>query len=195
MADTITKVNTAFKIKTGTVADDAGLVPEKGALIFDESLNSLVVGDGFNWIALGGTAPDKDAIALNLATPRVQALVAATPVAPLTFFDTVIYQLGTDIVPTIGDTVTFGAAYTVDTSSDWTFTSDTPQVVLTIETLIDGAPVSERIIPLLAAGVPYQASYLGSIPVGIGEVLTVRLTASKNCNITISTSHLGAHEV
>ena len=187
--------NSSFKLKAGVVETDAGLVPEKGAMVFDESLNALVVGDGFNWIALGGTAPVKDAVALNLATPVIQALVAATPVAPLTFFDTVVYQIGTDMVPTIGDTVTYGASYTVDNSSDWTFVSDTPQVQLTLETLIDGVPIASRIINLLAAGLAVQTSYLSSIAVTAGEVLTLRLTASKSCNITISTSHLGSHEV
>ena len=87
--------NSSFKVKVEVVDTDAGLIPEAGALIFDKSLNALVVGDGFNFLPLGGGAAEKDTVAMRVATPIVQAVVAGVPIAPLTFFDTVVYQIGT----------------------------------------------------------------------------------------------------
>jgi len=187
--------NSSFKIKVGSVENDAGLIPEAGALLFDKSQNALVVGDGFNFLPLGGGAAVKDAVALSVATPIIQALVAATPVAPLTFFDTVVYQIGTDIVPTIGDTLTFGATYLIDLSSDWTFISSVPQNQITVEVLIDGTPVATRVINILAAGVGVQVAYLNSLSITAAEVITLRITATKTCNLTINKAHVGIHEV
>ena len=175
---------------------DAGLIPEAGALIFDKSLNALVVGDGFNFLPLGGGAVVKDAMALSVATPIVQAVVAATPIAPLTFFDTVVYQIGTGITPTIGDTITLSETYTVDISSDWSFISSVPQQQITVETLIDGvAQPNPRVVNLLVAGLVYQNAYINSLPMTTGEVITLRLTAIKTGNVTIQAANVGMHEV
>lgn len=42
--------NSAFKVKAETVATSVGVVPEKGALLFDLNLNTHVLGNGSEWV-------------------------------------------------------------------------------------------------------------------------------------------------
>lgn len=44
--------NSAFKVKAGTVKTSVGIVPEKGALLFDENLNCNVIGNGSEWVPI-----------------------------------------------------------------------------------------------------------------------------------------------
>lgn len=189
----VTRKRTSFKIQAGAVDNDAGLFPEEGAIIFDRSLNDLVAGDGFNWIGLGPQSP-VDALAVKLVTPIVQP-VSTSPVLPVTFFDTVVYQVGAGIVPTIGDTITMADTYHIDTASDFTLTTDKPNTELLVEWMVNGVLEHTRIISMQSALQIYQAAWVNQIQAATGEVFTLRFTANKVANITIIAVNIGVHEV
>jgi len=48
MATTLT--NSSFKVKAGNVVTSVGIEPEAGALLFDETLNTHVLGNGTEWV-------------------------------------------------------------------------------------------------------------------------------------------------
>lgn len=60
--------NSAFKVKASTVATSVGIVPEKGALLFDENLNTHVLGNGTAWVPVL-VEPYADTFWLDLLGP------------------------------------------------------------------------------------------------------------------------------
>jgi hypothetical protein len=46
----MTQLNSAFKVEAEQVATTTGIVPEKGAVLFDLSIPGYVMGDGTNWL-------------------------------------------------------------------------------------------------------------------------------------------------
>jgi hypothetical protein len=185
--------NSSFKVKAESVNDDSGIVPEKGALLFDNSRSTLVMGDGFNWLPLGPGAATKDSVALDLATPGSQVLVVATPVAPITIYDTIVYTIGTTVTPTLGSTVTLTADGIVDVSSDFALSSNSPNTTLTIELLINGSPVASRIVNLPSALSTYQNAWVNNFSISNGDVLTYRFTSDKSATISLVGVKVGVH--
>jgi hypothetical protein len=187
------RTNSSFKIKAGSVLTDAGLVPEAGALVFDLSQNALVVGDGFNFLPLGGGAVVKDSTAVKLVTPGEQILVAATPVAPIEIYDTIVYTIGTTVTPTLGSTITMTDTGTIVVSSDFALQSNTVNTELTIELLVDGTPVASRVVNMAATTKIYQNAWVNNLAITSGEVLTYRFTSDKSATITINGVNIGVH--
>ena len=188
-----TTTNSSFKVKAGSVDDDSGLVPEAGALIFDKSANTVVMGDGFNFLPLGPAATSKDATATKLVTPGSQVLVAATPVAPIDVYDTIVYTIGTTVTPTLGTTYTLTATGVIDVSNDFSLQATLPNTTLTIEVLIDGAPVASRVVNMASASNIYQNAWVNNLAVTNGEVITYRFTSDKSVTITLHGVNIGIH--
>jgi len=191
----ITKTNSSFKIKCSVHASHLGVVPEKGAMMFIESENTIVIGDGFNWLPIGPQAATKDAIAIRAAAPIVNAVVAATPLAPIDFFDTVVYQVGTDITATPDNTINFAAAYNIDFASQFQISADVANVSLTWEILLGGVSSFSRSVELKSAGTYYQQSVVGGLVIAAPVALTARFTSDKTCNLTIINGNYGCHEI
>lgn len=188
-----TKSNSSYKVKAASVENDNGLVPEAGALIFDKSRNALVVGDGFNFLPLGAGAASKDATAIRLDTPGTQALTVATPVDPITIYDTIVYTIGTTVTPTLGTTVTMTADGVIDVSNDFALSSSVNNTELLIEVLINGSPVASRVVNMASTTNIYQNAWVNNLAVSNGDVLTYRFTADKNCTMDISSVAVGVH--
>lgn len=184
-------INSAFKIKAGVVATDDGLVPERGAIVFDKSRNSLVSGDGFNWIPIGA-AGQTDAVALELETPTPLA-ITGTPTPPDLFYDTIIYQIGTTIVPTLGTTVTFGADGIVDVSNDWKISAGGIGTTVTIHTFVNGIETHSRTINFPFTGGTVQAAWINSEQVTNGDVVTIGLSTNNPQSITLEMIDVGLH--
>jgi hypothetical protein len=191
MAETFS--NSAFKIKAGSVDNDDGLTPEAGALIFDKSRNTIVMGDGFNFLPLGPGAVTKDAAAVRLVTPGEQVLVVATPVAPITIYDTIVYTIGTTVTPTLGTTITFTADGVVDVSNDFALQSNTNNTTVTIELLINGSPVASRVVNMAATSKIYQNAWVNNLAVSNGDVLTYRFTSDKSATVALQGVNIGSH--
>lgn len=186
-------INTSFKTKCGTVESVENLIPEKGAIVFDDETGTVKVGDGFNWRPLPIEA--FSAIALSLQTPTSTPLTLATPLAPYTFFDTVDYQLGTDIVPTIGDTITIGANMDADSSIQFQALSDVPQNSILLELLVGAVVASSRELDINKANqwITFDWTARGSL--ASADVLTIRITAEKSCNFGLRNLTYGLQQV
>jgi hypothetical protein len=185
--------NSSFKIKAGSVVNDSDLIPEKGAIVFDESQDTLIMGDGFNWLPLGPAATSKDAAATRLATPGTQAVVAATPVAPITTYDTIVYTIGSTVTPTLGTTYTLGATGIIDVSNDFALSSSVNNTTLTIEVLVNGTPVASRIVNMGLAGNIFQNAWVNNLSVTAADVITYRFTSDKSATITLHGVNVGIH--
>ncbi len=185
--------NSSYKIKAGSVPNDDGLIPEAGALIFDLSIPALVVGDGFNFLTLGGGATQNDATATQLVTPGADLLAAGVPDTPITIYDTVVYTLGTTVTPTLGTTYTLTADGVIDISNDFALNSTAPNTELLIEVLINGLPVASRIVNMISASKIYQNAWVNNLAVLNGDVITYRFTADKGCTIAKNVVNIGIH--
>jgi hypothetical protein len=185
--------NSSFKIKAGSVVNDSDLIPEKGAIVFDESQDTLIMGDGFNWLPLGPAATSKDAAATRLATPGTQAVVAATPVAPITTYDTIVYTIGSTVTPTLGTTYTLGATGIIDVSNDFALSSSVNNTTLTIEVLVNGTPVASRIVNMGLAGNIFQNAWVNNLSITAADVITYRFTSDKSATITLHGVNVGIH--
>ena len=185
--------NTSFKIKAGVVETDAGLIPEAGAIMFDKSRNDLVYADGFNWRSVGSQS-QPDAVATQLVTPVTTPMTAATPIAPFTAYDAVVYQIGTDIVPSAGNAYTLTPAGIIDISNDWAIQCDTQNVLVTVTILADGVPtLGVRLINCSAASLIYQSAWINKLQFAAGDVITYQFETSKNCDLTLHLINLGLH--
>ncbi len=187
-------LNSAFKIKAGSVATTEGLVPEKGAIIFDESTGSAKVGDGANWQPI----PENENLSnagISLQAQADQALVLDTPFTPLVFFDTIDYQKGTNIVPTIGDTITFNADMIVDFSNQFQAAVSEKDVTVLIETLINGSPVGARELFFKRDDTFITFSWAIRSVVANLDVMTLRATADKSCTFSLDNLLSGIQQV
>jgi hypothetical protein len=188
-----TTTNTSYKLKAGLVEDDSGLTPEAGAIIFDKSQNTLIFGDGFNFLPLGPGATSKDAAATKLNTPGSQVLVAATPVAPITVYDTIVYTIGTTVTPTLGTTYTLTADGVIDVSNDFALQSSAVNTTVTIEVLVNGTPQASRVVNMAALSNIYQNAWVNNLSITNGDVITYRFTSDKNATITLHGVNIGIH--
>ncbi len=186
----ITKTNSSFKTKMGTEPDTLGLVPERGALVFSIADGGPVVADGFNWLTF---APAFDGIALT-GTLFPNAMVAATPVEPASYFDALVYNLGTALTPSIpGQTVTINTDghYRIN----WAFTaqSNVTATQLSFDVAINGTPTgSPVVLQLPVAGTPLRFSGSLVIPGLVAtDVLTLWIETDKTCQLNRGNQAVG----
>lgn len=185
--------NASFKVKVGTEPDDEGLIPEKGAMIFNDTLGELQYGDGFNWIALG-VAPQADSVATELLTPVSDTYTAATPVTPITVYDNIKYTVGTTITATLGTTYTATATSGVlQISNDFKVNPSVNNTTLTIRLKKNGVTFASRIINMGLAANPVQAAWVNSEAVVSGDVITYEFETDKTCGIILEECRIGMH--
>jgi hypothetical protein len=186
--------NSSFKIKAGKVATTIGIVPEAGAFLFDKSIPGMVAGDGFNWLPVV-PAVVKSSIATTLVTPTIVAYTIGVPYYPAVWYDTVVYQFGTDIIVSGGDTLTLGKDMTLDFSSQFIVNSNQNNTTFKLETLINGTPINVQEVLLASNTLGYSILNIGAVLLSSGDVAEIRATADRNCDIELRSSDTGAREV
>jgi len=188
MAQTL--INSAFKVKAGSVANTTGIPPEKGALLFDESVNGPVVGDGFNWLSFTPTA---EAIAVT-GTEVADAMTAGVAILPATYFDVILYNYGTALTPVI-----VGQTITINTDGSYRFNyafqvkSSTPNTIFQFDVAKNGTPLGAPLSFSLPKKDTYE-SFSGNfvIPGLVNtDVLTLWISSNKTATVTRDAVQVG----
>ena len=188
MAETF--INSAFKVKTGKVPVIDGLVPEKGAMMFDESTSTMYFGDGFNWLAIDVTTEGMAVTGVSF----VDAMTSGVPVEPADFFDTIQYNRGTALTVSIP-----GQSATVNTNGsyrifyNYTAQSSTPNTTLLFDVAIDGTPTGSP-VTLVMPKKDTPVSQIGTLTIpGLvaTNVLTLCIEVDKNCTLTRENQEVG----
>jgi hypothetical protein len=185
--------NASFKVKAGVVDSVDGLVPEKGAIVFDDETGTIKVGDGFNWRPL--PLEDFSALALSLAVQIDTPLLAATPIAPFTYFDTVDYQQGTDIVPTIGDTITINANMVADMSSNFQASVSTPNTSVLIESLVNAVVVGSRELNFTRQNQFLTFDWTNRASLVAADVMTLRVSSDNATTLSLRNLAFGLIQI
>ena len=176
--------NSAFKVKMGSVPNTLGIPPEKGAVLFDESLNSFVIGDGINWLAFTTTL-DGIALAAN-GDIYSDVMTAGVPIAPADFFSVILYNIGSSLTPSIpAQTVTVNTTGSYRLNYLFNAQSNTPNTTFLFDVVVNGTPL----------GFPVE-NFLGKkdTPVSFGgqfvipgltatDVLTLWIQSDKNATV------------
>jgi len=164
-----TKTNSAFKVKAGSVSTTLGIIPEMGAMLFDESQHAPVIGDGFNWLTF---TPSIDAIAL-VANGDIysDAMIASVPIEPADFFSIIRYNLGTAFTVSLpGQSVTINTTGSYRINYLFNAQSDAPNTTFLFDIAVNGTPL----------GVPVQ-NFLGKKDVSVtfsGQFVVPGITAT-----------------
>ena len=182
--------NSAFKVKTGAVPNTIGLPPEKGAILFDESVGGPVVGDGFNWLTF---TPAAEAVAVTGAE-EVDAMTAGVAIEPATFFDTILYNYGTALTPVI-----IGQTLTINTDGSYRFNyafkveSSTPNTIFQFDVAKNGtefgAPLSFS-LPKKDTSLAFSGQFVLPGLVNTDE-LTLWISSNKTATITRTEVQVG----
>lgn len=190
MAQKVT--NSAFKVKMGAVENTLGLPPEKGAVVFDESQNSFVIGDGINWLAFTTTL-DGVALAAN-GDVFSNTLTAGVAVEPADFFSVVLYNTGTALTPAIpGQTITVNTTGSYRVNYFFNAQSTTPNTTLSFDIAVNGTPLGAPILNFLGKK-DTSFSFSGQFVVpGITatDVLTLWIQADKSATIQRFSQEIG----
>ena len=187
-------INQNFKIKCGTVETVEGLVPEAGAIIYDRSLQLVLVGDGFKWVSISANTGNNASLSLQQVTPVDIVLVANTPKTPIAFADTVVDQVLALITATLPDTVTITDDMDVDIQANFELLTDTPNVTLITRTLINGAKAKE-VTRSLTKGVTQSFSSTARYTVTNPSIFTIEMEANRNCTVRLQANALGFAQV
>lgn len=195
-----THSNSSYKVKFGTVKTLVGLVPEVGAAIVLETpgppFNHPYWSDGITWQPFGGgviiQAPDS--LALRLLAPVSLAMTTGTP-QQLPFFDTVVYNNGTSFTPNVPNDVAVNNTDSYQTSIGVNVRSSRPFTNVTIQVMVNGTQRYINTMLLDRAGVNYSQTRVVGLNLSAGDVVTVEITASKNCNLLFTGLTLGMQNV
>lgn len=184
--------NSAFKVKSGSVETTLGLPAEKGAILFDESLNSLVIGDGINWITL---ASSLEGIAL-VANGDIfeDAMTAGVPIEPADFFAAVKYNIGTALTPSIpAQTVTVNTTGSYRINYFYNAQSTQPNTTLLFDIAMNGTPLGvpiESFLPKKDTLVSFSGQFV--VPgITATDVLTLWIQADKTCTMQRFNQEIG----
>ena len=176
--------NSAFKVKAGSVATTLGIIPEKGAILFDESQNTPVIGDGFNWLTF---TPSIDAIAL-VANGDIysDAMTVGVPIEPADFFSVIRYNLGTAFTVSIP-----GQSATINTTGSYRINylfnaqADTPNIMFLFDVAMDGTPLGvplQNFLPKKDTPVSFSGQFV--IPgITATDVLTLWIQSDKTATV------------
>ena len=176
--------NSAFKVKSGSVENTLGIPAEKGAILFDESLNSLVIGDGINWLSFGTTL-DGVSLAAN-GDVYSDILTAGVPVEPADFFSVVVYNLGSSLTPSIpAQTVTANTTGSYRFNYFYNAQSTVPNTTLLFDIAVNGTPLGAPIssfMPKKDTSVSFSGQFV--VPgITATDVLTLCIEADKACTL------------
>lgn len=191
MAQTL--INSSFKVKVGTVKNTVGVLPEKGAIVWDDDINSLVAGDGFNWNPFGGVVEPLDAVATDSA--GVANTMAAGVEKLIDWMSSIIYVRGTKITVDItpgAQNITFVAAGFYQLNSNYSVQCNVNNVTLILITKLNGIEITRREVFMQTKDKPYPitSSGLADIP-GAGDVLTVHAECDWACNLLVTDGSYG----
>lgn len=194
-----TLLNSSFKVKVESVDSHEGILPEAGAILFHAGDNTLIYGDGFNWLNISpGT--QKSALALALTAIVINSLVGGVESTQRKFFNTVPYNLQSGFtpaaVPNPGDTITINEDMTFDWSSVFTITSTVANHNVNIWINRNGVriPGVGLVVRMGAANTPVQAYGLGSLPAVVGDIITVTFETPVTTTLILWTANTGLHE-
>jgi len=192
MADHL--INSAFKVKVGTVEHTGHIPPERGAIVFSKLDGHIYVGDGFNWL----TFETSTLGAAITGSVFLDAMVAATPVVTAEYFDAIEYNLGgamTISIPAQTIVIDIAGGYQIN----WLFNAscDVPQTTLHFDILIDGTPFGTGFdVFMKTKNAPVSSGGTLLIPGLLGtEVLTLNMVTNKSCNLTRSAQRVGISKV
>lgn len=189
--------DTNFKEQAGAVNSLEGIIPEEGGLIFNRADLALYVGDGTIWTAISGDLLDPlSALATRYKTLGSVALPLGVVVPDITFYEEVITQRGTDIVPSAGFQVTFGKDMAVDMLTRWySQVQDSGKVNVTIRGLLDGIEVFTDTYFYNYANTLARREKTRRFNVTSGQVLTLSMEADKACTFQYTDTRVGFNEV
>ena len=176
--------NSAFKVKAGSVATTLGIIPEKGAILFDESQNTPVIGDGFNWLTF---TPSIDAIAL-VANGDIysDAMTVGVPIEPADFFSVIRYNLGTAFTVSIpGQSVTINTTGSYRINYFFNAQSDAPNTTFLFDISVDGTPLGVPIVNFLPKkDTPVSFSGQFVVPgITATDILTLWIQSDKSATV------------
>jgi hypothetical protein len=190
------KTNSAFKVKVGTVLSTLGIVPEKGAILFDESQGGPVVGDGFNWLTFEASG-DGIALAAN-GDVFDNTMVAGVPVEPADYFSVIEYVIGTALTPVIiGQTVTINSDGSYRLNYFFNAQANTPNVTLLFDIAVNGVALGAPIVSFLPKkDTPVSFSGQFVIP-GLVDTdeLTLEIETDKSCELSRHGQKIGMTKV
>lgn len=171
-------INSAFKVKAGSVPDIYLTKPEAGAIAISEADGRLYVSDGYNWLQV---QPANAAIALK-GTGLAYALVAATPVNPADWFNTQLSVYGSSITSTPNTIVTLVDAATYLLNYDFQITGDTAGSEFKLKILNGLTTVFDIDRLNVHPGTPYNSFGSVYIVAGAGDVLTAEVESDVDSN-------------
>jgi len=180
-----------FKIQAEPIESHYGIPPKPGAIMFLESDNQLIYGDGYNWLDIGPGADAKAAIALLVETPFVVPFVAGVE-KQVPFFDTEIYNYRNKF-HVDGDELTITDSFDVDFYAEYHLKCDTPDVVVTMEQRYNGWSESKT-VDLHTKGAEISGQSFAIFTAQPAKKWTVWAKASKDCNVTVCCVKIGFHE-
>lgn len=176
--------NSSFKVKAGSVATTLGIIPEMGAILFDESQNTPVIGDGFNWLTF---TPSIDAIAL-VANGDIysDAMTVGVPIEPADFFSVIRYNLGTAFTVSIpGQSVTINTTGSYRINYFFNAQSDAPNTTFLFDISVDGTPLGVPIVNFLPKkDTPVSFSGQFVVPgITATDILTLWIQSDKSATV------------
>lgn len=189
----ITLINGSFKVQAGVINSVENLIPEKGAIIFDEETNTIKVGDGFNWRPLPVT--DFSALGVTLETETDTVLVGGVSQEPFTFFDTVAYQQGTDIVPTIGDTITIGANMVADFAANLQASCSVKNVSVLLLAQVGASVVSTRELFFGQRNTFLTWDWTNRATLVAADVITLKIFCDTDCTFSLRNLRFGFNQL
>ena len=182
--------NSAFKVKVGTIPVIDGIVPEKGALLFDESISTLYLGDGFNWTAIELST---EGMAVT-GESFIDAMTAGVLLEPADYFDTIVYNRGTALTISIpAQTVTVNTNGSYRIFYNYTAESTAPNTTLLFDIAINGTPTGSPVQLFMAKkDTPVSQSGTLTIPgIVATDVLTLCIEVDKTCTLTRGNQEVG----
>lgn len=184
--------NSSFKVKTGSVSNTLGIPPEKGAILFDDSQNAPVIGDGINWLTF---TPSTAAIALVAnGTIFSDTLSSGVAVEPADYFSVIVYNLGTALTPAIpGQTVTANTTGSYRINYFFNAQSTVPNTTLLFDIAVNGTPLGAPISSFMGKkDTSFSFSGQFVIPgITATDILTLWIRADKNCTVDRFNQEIG----
>lgn len=161
-------------------------------MVYHRNLKAVFFGDGFNWLPFQRQI---DSLALELETP-VTLVLQDLIQSQITYFDGELYNIGTMFTSDIpGQTVTFnndgGAWFNIH----WTGQSDTGNLTLLLEGLLNGVQVYSQEVFMDQRNVPYLFSNTLPLDVLTNDVLTLVVTPDRDADLIISGVAMGVQKV
>lgn len=187
-------INQSFKVKCGRLATVEGVLPEPGAMVYDESLELVLVGDGYKWVAISANTGNNASLSLKTVSDVTFALLANTPKTPIAFADTVVDQVLSTITAALPDTVNVTADMEIDIQATFDIVVDANNVELATRTLINGVQKRE-VIRSLTKNVPQTFNSTARYTVTNPSSFTIEMEANRNCQVTLRSHRIGFAQV